>query len=83
MRPMGASGDAPSWQSTEGDFLIDNLLVQTHFIIVMIRWTGLAPWRFISARQTETSYSILLLNGEYCSTNCSDLLIRIQTRQCS
>ena len=23
---------------------IDNLLVRIHFIIVMIRWTGLAPW---------------------------------------
>ena len=26
--------------------LIDNLLVRIHFIIVMIRWTGLAPWEF-------------------------------------
>ena len=25
---------------------IDNLLVRNHFIIVMIRWTGLAPWEF-------------------------------------
>jgi len=24
----------------------DNLLVRSHFIIVMIRWTGLAPWEF-------------------------------------
>ena len=23
---------------------IDNLLVRIHFIIVMIGWTGLAPW---------------------------------------
>jgi len=23
---------------------IDNLLVRIHFIIAMIRWTGLAPW---------------------------------------
>ena len=28
----------------ERDFFIDNLLVRIHFIIVMIRWTGLAPW---------------------------------------
>ena len=28
------------------EFFIDNLLVQIHFIIVMIRWTGLAPWEF-------------------------------------
>ena len=27
-------------------FSIDNLLVRIHFIIVMIRWTGLAPWEF-------------------------------------
>jgi len=25
---------------------VDNLLVRIHFIIVMIRWTGLAPWEF-------------------------------------
>ena len=28
----------------ERDFFIDNLLVRIHFIIVMIGWTGLAPW---------------------------------------
>jgi len=27
-------------------FFIDNLLVRIHVIIVMIRWTGLAPWEF-------------------------------------
>jgi len=26
--------------------LIDNPLVRIHFIIVMMRWTGLAPWEF-------------------------------------
>jgi len=25
---------------------IDNLLVRIHFVVVMIRWTGLAPWEF-------------------------------------
>ena len=30
----------------EREFFIDNLLVQIRFIIVMIRWTGLAPWEF-------------------------------------
>ena len=29
-------------QVQERDFFIDNLLVRIHFIIVMIRWTGLA-----------------------------------------
>ena len=28
------------------EFFIDNLLVRIRFIIVMIRWTGLAPWEF-------------------------------------
>ena len=27
-------------------FFIHNLLVRIHFIVVMIRWTGLAPWEF-------------------------------------
>jgi len=30
----------------EREFFIDNLLVRIHFIFVMIRWTGLAPWGF-------------------------------------
>jgi len=30
----------------ERKFFIDNLLVRIHFIIVMIRRTGLAPWDF-------------------------------------
>ena len=30
----------------ERDFFSDNLLVRINFIIVMIRWTGLAPWEF-------------------------------------
>ena len=32
--------------SVEREFFIDNLLVRIHFIIEMIRWTGLAPWQF-------------------------------------
>jgi len=30
----------------EREFFIDNLLVRIHFIIVMNRWTGLAPCEF-------------------------------------
>ena len=29
----------------ERELFIDNLLVRIYFIIVMIRWTGLAPWK--------------------------------------
>ena len=28
----------------ERESFIDNLLVRIHFIVVMIRWTGVAPW---------------------------------------
>jgi len=31
---------------SEREFFIDNLVVRIHFIIVMIGWTGLAPWEF-------------------------------------
>ena len=34
------------WPLHQGEFFIDNLLVRIHFIIVMIRWTGLVPWEF-------------------------------------
>ena len=30
----------------EREFFIDSLLVRIHFIIVMVRWTGIAPWEF-------------------------------------
>ena len=30
----------------ESELFIDNLLVRIHSVIVMIRWTGLAPWEF-------------------------------------
>ena len=36
----------PGPPASERQFFIENLLVQIHFIIVMIRWTGLAPWEF-------------------------------------
>ena len=31
---------------SQREFFNDNLLIRIHFIIVMIRWTGLAPWEF-------------------------------------
>jgi len=31
---------------TQREFFVDNLLVRIHFIIVVVRWTGLAPWEF-------------------------------------
>jgi len=37
----------------EREFFIANLLVQIHFIIVMIRWTGLAPCEDLAKRDGE------------------------------
>ena len=39
-------GGAAVWLLPEREFFIDNLLARIHFIIVMIRWTVLAPWEF-------------------------------------
>ena len=39
-----AAGGQQSKDGGEREFFIDNLLVRIHFIIEMIRWTGLAPW---------------------------------------
>ena len=35
-----------SLAGVQREFFIDKLLVRIHFIIVMIKWTGLAPWEF-------------------------------------
>ena len=36
--------DVAACLEVEREFFIDNLLVRIRFTIVMIRWTGLAPW---------------------------------------
>ena len=39
--------DVAFWTDETGrELFIDNLFVPIHLIIVMIRWTGLAPWEF-------------------------------------
>jgi len=45
VHPARASSTSPE-AGRERAFFNDNLLVRIHFIIVMIRWTGLAPWEF-------------------------------------
>jgi len=44
--PGGPGGDGGGTRGWQGEFFIDNLLVQFHLIIEMIWWTGLAPWEF-------------------------------------
>ena len=43
----------------EREFFIDNLLVRIHLIIVMIRWTGLAPWEFEFPFPGSLTYTFL------------------------
>jgi len=45
-RAYTSRGLAEKEVEREREFFIDNLLVRIHFIIVTIRWTGLAPWEF-------------------------------------
>ena len=47
-RPGLVSAGTPSGLRPAGQkqFFVDNFLVRIHFVIVMIRWTGLAQWEF-------------------------------------
>ena len=45
--------------SAEREFCIDDLLVRFHFIIVMIRWTGFAPWEFEFPCPGSLTYTFL------------------------
>ena len=38
------AGGPTGYLAPQRDFFIDDLLARIHFIIVMMRWTGLAPW---------------------------------------
>jgi len=44
----------------EKEFFIDNLLDRIHFVLVMIRWTGLAPWEFEHTTCRETAPSLVV-----------------------
>jgi len=50
-RPRGRPPKDPHAHAQVREFFIDNLLVRIHFIIVMIWWTGLAPWEFRGSRK--------------------------------
>ena len=46
MHTLCALHPGSRFRVSEREFFIDNLLVRIHFNIVLIRWTGLAPWEF-------------------------------------
>ena len=45
-----------------GDFFVDNPLVRIHLIIVVIRWTGLAPGEFESPFSGSLTSTFLYLD---------------------
>ena len=45
--------------SREREFLIDNLLPRIHFIIVIIKGTGLAPWEFEFPFRGSLTFTLL------------------------
>ena len=55
----------------ERAFFIDNLLVRVHFIVVMILWTGLAPWEiefpFPGSRTSTLLSAVLTLEAGFVS----------------
>ena len=55
-RDQGGEGALGRDLFDEREFFIDNLLVRIHFIIVMIRWTGLNPHRKFRAWMNWVSF---------------------------
>ena len=51
---------------SQREFFIDNLLVRIHFIIVMIRWTGLAPWEFEFPFTGSLTFTLLKYSDKDC-----------------
>ena len=80
------------------EFFIGNLLVRIHFIIVMIRWTGLAPWEFefpfpgslpstflaAPARQLSLLWPVALSEVcvQECYRECRSLKLLKHSRSC-
>ena len=57
-------------QHLQREFFIDNLLVRIHFIIVMIRWTGLARRSPCSRTSTyQTAEYDPLIKSQIASSN--------------
>jgi len=60
--------------SREREFCIDNLMVRIHLIILMIRWTGLAPFPFPgSLISTFLVLSLVLLSAGNFGGHCRDV----------
>ena len=60
----------------EKEFFIDNILVRVHFIIVMIRWTGLASWECKFPFPGSLTSTFLVSGNEIYYTQALILLVR-------
>ena len=47
----------------ERDFFMENLLVRIHYIIVMIRWSGLAPWQSDLLMKSSAARAVALTSS--------------------
>ena len=72
-RPCRATRGRRHATPPEREFFIDNLLVRIHFIIVMIRWTGLAPWEFESPFPGSLTSTLLDAEGGEDAWLCAEL----------
>ena len=70
-------------QERAREFCIDNLLVRIHCIIVMIRWTGLAPWEFespfpgsITSTFIESETPLLTPSTHWFAPDCCECVPR-------
>ena len=81
-RPGSTPGGS---QSRETEFYIDNLLVRTHFIIVMIRWTGLAPWEFECPSPGSLTFTFLVHRAHAgawrCIATCGGVPCRLAAKR--
>ena len=67
-KPCAAPGlQTRDRQSRERELWIDNLLVRIHYIIEMIRWTGLAPWEFEFRFPSSLISTFLVLEVKWLS----------------
>ena len=57
----------------EREFFIDNLMVRIHFVIVMMRWTGLAPWGFESPFPGSLTSTFLQRHAVACNVGVQGL----------
>jgi len=60
------------------EFFIDKLLVRIHLIIVMIKWTGLAPWEFEFPSLTSAAAAMVSVEAPPSTLNLTPSTLKPQ-----